>query len=351
MASAPMLNMEARKTTTIKIVLIVAYFGQWPTWFPAFLQSCKYNPSIDWLFFTDCEIPDLSLNNVRFVPFTLEKFGVLASEKLGFKVELPFVYKICDFKPTFGVIFPDYIHDYDFWGHCDLDVVWGDIRNFINDNILSKYEIISARKEMICGHFSLFRNNIRINSIFTKVPYYQGQLQVPKTGGFDEAAMTNIVQALAKKGEVLVYWSDWLVNYANSDLIKLGNPLLPTNWSQWLAHCVNPSRDRLIGRLGRCVNDWYWESGKLYHKVDEIMYIHFMTWKKSLKECYFTYSDDPKSFYISYSHIGLSKSDRPALNSQISSLLAFAKTQWNYEVWQPVFGRVRQALRRLQLND
>lgn len=332
----------------MKIVLIVAYFGQWPIWFPAFLQSCKYNPSIDWLFFTDCDIPDVSLNNVRFVPFTLKDFSLLASEKLGFTVDLPFAYKICDFKPTFGVIFEDYIHEYDFWGHCDMDVIWGDIRNFINDNILSNYEIISARKEMMCGHFNLFRNNSKINSIFTKVPYYDAQLQLPKTGGFDEAAMTNIVKELADKREVLVYWPNWLVNYANPHLLQIGNPLLPTNWPSWLAHYVNPSCDRLVGRLGRRVNEWYWEGGKLYHKTDEIMYLHFMTWKKSLKDCFFSYSDDPKSFYISYSHIGLTKSHRPALASQVASMLALAQTKWHYEVWQPVFGRIQQSWQRFQ---
>lgn len=299
----------------MKIALIISYFGKWPIWFPAFLQSCRYNPSIDWIFFTDCTVPEVSPPNVRFVPFTMEQFNLLASEKLGFKIELPHFYKLCDFKPTYGAIFEDYIKDYDFWGHCDLDVVWGNIRNFINDDILSKYEIVSGGKEMISGHFCLYKNNSKISRIFTKFPYYRAQLASPKHCCFDESAMTTTIKQLSQTGEVSVYWPKWIVNYPNLD-----DPM--------------PA-----ARLGLHVNRWYWESGKLYNKTDQVMYMHFMTWKKSLTECYFAYPDDPKSFYISYSHIGLSKSEQPVLASQIASLVALIKTLVDFDssVWSRRF--------------
>jgi len=41
-----------------------------------------------------------------------------------------------------GLIFEDYVAGYDFWGHCDLDVVWGDIRKFLHTRILSDSDII-----------------------------------------------------------------------------------------------------------------------------------------------------------------------------------------------------------------
>ncbi|WP_088239395.1 DUF6625 family protein [Calothrix rhizosoleniae] len=294
-----------------KIALIIAYFGQWPTWFPAFLESCKYNSGIDWIVFTDCEIPDVSLNNVKFVPFTIEDFNLLASQKLGFEVNLPFVYKMCDFKPTYGVVFEDYIKDYDFWGHCDLDIVWGDIRKFINDEILSQYEIVSAGKETISGHFCLYLNNNKINQLFTKCLYYQAQLLSSEHTCFDESAMTNLVKSLSQRGEVSVFWPQWLVNYPN-----LYKPML-------------------AARLGLHTNRWRWDSGKLYNQNQEVMYMHFMTWKKSLTNCYLNYQNSPKSFYISYSHIGLTKSDKPPLAAQFSSLLALTKTllTFDYNVW------------------
>jgi hypothetical protein len=42
------------------------------------------------------------------------------------------------------------------------------------------------------------------------------------------------------------------------------------------------------------------------------MYLHFMTWNRSLRTCHFGYEAEPASFYISYSHIGTDERDRPA---------------------------------------
>ena len=41
-------------------------------------------------------------------------------------------YKLCDYKPVYGLIFDEDLQDYDFWGHCDVDLIFGDIRKFIN---------------------------------------------------------------------------------------------------------------------------------------------------------------------------------------------------------------------------
>lgn len=37
-------------------------------------------------------------------------------------------------------MFQEYIKDYDFWGHCDADLIFGDIRKFVTDDILNKYD-------------------------------------------------------------------------------------------------------------------------------------------------------------------------------------------------------------------
>ncbi|WP_420882928.1 DUF6625 family protein [Zooshikella ganghwensis] len=36
------------------IAIIIPYFGQWPEWIDLYIESCKHNPSIDWLLFSDC---------------------------------------------------------------------------------------------------------------------------------------------------------------------------------------------------------------------------------------------------------------------------------------------------------
>ena len=44
------------------------------------------------------------------------------------QVTLDRPYKLCDFKPAYGFIFGEYLKEYDYWGHCDIDIVWGDLR-------------------------------------------------------------------------------------------------------------------------------------------------------------------------------------------------------------------------------
>ncbi len=290
-----------------KTALINLYFGEWPVWVPAFLQSCKYNPSIDWLLFTDGVVPQTSPDNVRFIPFSTADFNALASDKLGFDVHLSKPYKVCDFRPAFGVIFEDYVKSYDFWGHCDLDVIWGDIRQFITDDILNEYEIISARKGIMCGHFSLYRNKPEIATIFTRHPDYQHILLSPKCCAFDERGITKTIKSMAQAAEVSVYWPRLLFNFSN------------------------PPNDRPIIILTKNHIHWYWERGKLYEQVEqadevktEVMYLHFMTWKKSMRACYFQYPDNPPSFYISYSHVGLTIAD--ASPSPLVSLVMLYRT-------------------------
>ena len=68
--------------------------------------------------------------------------------------------------------FSEIIADYDFWGIGDIDIVYGDIRSFINDEILNEYDVISSRHDYITGSF-IGRRVRENNRIFSKsVPEY-----------------------------------------------------------------------------------------------------------------------------------------------------------------------------------
>ena len=144
----------------MQIIFIIAYVGEWPWYFPYFLHSCRYNPTIDFLIFTDNQTPLEHLPpNVRVVPYSLERFNADATQALGFDVAVEYGYKLCDFKPAYGYIFSDYIKECDFWGYCDIDVIFGNIRAFMTDELLSEYDIISALHDYLTGCFALHRNN------------------------------------------------------------------------------------------------------------------------------------------------------------------------------------------------
>ncbi|HFD80775.1 MAG TPA: hypothetical protein ENK05_10360 [Gammaproteobacteria bacterium] len=261
----------------MKITLIVPYFGSWPPWFYAFLLSCKWNPSVQWLFYTDCGTPRGAPENVRFVAGSLEGLSALASRKLGFAVNIAHGYKVCDLRPAFGRVFSDYLSGSDFWGHCDVDVIWGDIRGFIDDDILAQHDVISARKHNIAGHFTLYRNTEKMSGLYTLIEDFEARLRTDINYWLDERGMTPLVRVLENRGFARVYWPRFLLNFAS------------------------PATERPSDLSGYS-DGWCWKRGKLYDQTaggGEIMYLHFMTWKDSLRQVDFSWPDEPESFRVS----------------------------------------------------
>ena len=110
------------------IAFLICWQGNYPWYFPYFLHSCRYNPDIDFLIFTSNEDAKLDLPaNAKIIPCSIAQFKAAAAKALGFKVAAESGYKLYEFKPAYGFIFFDYIKDYDFWGYCDVDVIFGNI--------------------------------------------------------------------------------------------------------------------------------------------------------------------------------------------------------------------------------
>lgn len=118
---------------------------------------------------------------------TLEKLKKLFESKLQMKICLNHPYKLCDLKPMYGVLFEDYLDGYDFWGHCDSDLVFGNIRKFLNDELFSKYDRILSR-----GHLSLYHNTKEVNNFFKKsesfnsIPCWKDVVRVDRNYSYDE---------------------------------------------------------------------------------------------------------------------------------------------------------------------
>lgn len=141
-----------------KIVFIVPYFGKFPEEFNLWLTSCGFNEKFNWIIFTDDHRPFNYPSNVKVVYTTFEETKALYQSKFDFSIALENPYKLCDYKPAYGHLYEDYIKDYDFWGHCDIDLIWGDLEKFITPEILSRYDKVFAR-----GHCILYRNNNDVN--------------------------------------------------------------------------------------------------------------------------------------------------------------------------------------------
>jgi hypothetical protein len=167
--------------------ILNCFFGEWPEWGDLFVETCRHNPTVEFFLVSDCAAPRQGFPaNVRWVKLDFAEFRALAAERLGFAAALPKPYKLIDFKPAWGVILREYVESYDFWGYCDLDVILGDIRAFLTEELLARYDVVSCRREFLSGHFMLFRNTEEINHLFEESRDYRRILTSETVWNFDE---------------------------------------------------------------------------------------------------------------------------------------------------------------------
>ena len=144
-----------------RCALVLPYFGKFNNYFQLFLDSCIINTEFDFLIFTDSEEKYKIPSNVRFIKFTLQELKVLASKKIGMEVKIDTPYKLCDYKPAYGLIFEDYLNAYEYWGHCDCDLLFGDLNKLLLPVLDLGYDKIFA-----AGHLTLYKNDLVVNQMF-----------------------------------------------------------------------------------------------------------------------------------------------------------------------------------------
>lgn len=167
------------------IAILIDYFGSWPQWFPVFLSSCKFNSTVNWIIRTDCDIPEDAPPNVRLIRMEYGDYIRNVSRALGINFNPSSNYKICDIKPMYADMYSDDIKDFDYFGFGDLDVIYGDIRKFYTEDILS-HDVISTHATMLSGHLALFRNTEALRKAYTNIPRWKEYMENPECTRFDE---------------------------------------------------------------------------------------------------------------------------------------------------------------------
>lgn len=142
------------------IVIIFPYFGALPVQYKMWRASATCNPSVDFMFFTDADVE--SAKNIIVHKMSFKDFRKLVQNVFDFPIILNRPYKLCEYKQAYGYILNKYIKGYDFWGFGDLDLVYGDIRAFLTDNVL-EYKFLLG-----WGHLTLIHNDTDCNTFFMK---------------------------------------------------------------------------------------------------------------------------------------------------------------------------------------
>lgn len=140
---------------------MVCYFGKLPNYSRLVMRSAATNPSIDWFIFGDTP-PDYDLPaNVQFLPLTMPELQQIMEDACDTPVRIDQPIDLTRLKPTYGLCFTKRLVDYDFWGHVDLDMIYGDLRKFLPPELLEDYLRVHVR-----GHLSLYRNTTEVNRLF-----------------------------------------------------------------------------------------------------------------------------------------------------------------------------------------
>ena len=246
--------------------MILTWFGEWPGWMRLFLQSCRYNPSIDWLIVTDCGDPgDLPLN-VRLLETSFEDYRAFIGARLGITPQWRDAYKLCDIKPALGAIHAEQASRYDFWGFGDLDVIYGDIRAVYTPDVLA-YDLISTHAGIVAGHFCLLRSAPRMTFAFKRIRFWRSLLERDRHCSFDEQIFSRLFLPM-----------DWRKPWRRLQTPFLGGALFAERYSTSIPPLPYPEGANAYP------TEWIWREGKLTNNASPsrgFLYLHFSHWQSA----------------------------------------------------------------------
>lgn len=260
-------------------MLIICYYGKFPPYFPLWLDSCSHNEMLDFLLVTDIDISAYCIpQNVHILSESFSELKRRFQKLFNFEIALNTHYKLCDFKSVYGLAFQEELKDFDFWGYCDIDLIFGNVSKFLTDEILSRYD-----KIFDFGHFMLFRNTDAMRNLFrqrganfpyTEVFQHNEGFAFDEMFGMNKIAKENGIRSFQKK-----YCKD--IAYAMYGMVSYEKKVREEIYYKDV--------DAVYGAV---LND-----NNILKK--EYMYIHF---QKKVISPNFKNNEIPKSYYISVNH-------------------------------------------------
>ncbi|WP_214828575.1 DUF6625 family protein [Exiguobacterium sp. s26] len=248
----------------MKIAVIIPYFGDLPKNFELWYHSCAQNKSIDWFLITDNEINLPKIDNIKITNMSIADINNRIQSEIGEQYKISKPYKLCDFKPFYGLIFKDFVVNYDFWGYCDMDLIFGDLNNFLPIEKLKKTDMFQ-----LWGHFTLIKNDDilikqikrELNQLFNLDTILKSEV----VWALDEFAMPAV---MSKLNNIVLY---------NNSIIA---DIVPYNNKLYLSHCERKT-NYIFRYDGKSIYGYYIDEKNTVAKK-EFMYVHFQKRKLSV---------------------------------------------------------------------
>lgn len=286
------------KVSEDKISIIIPFFSKTiPPYLRLYLKSVELNPKLEVLFFTNLDFDHLNPpTNLKIFKMELSDINSLIETKLNLQVELKDAYKLCDYKPTYGLLFEDYIQHSNYWGFGDIDLIYGNLKKYppFTNNI---FDIISFRKDWISGSLTYFRNNDFNNNLFKKSKHWKKVLKdIDQYYGFDEISFCkngeNGFMSL-KQGKT---FEELNTNVESFTEVVKTETSISTHFETLAKESI--SKSMLLSYKDRGI--FIYTSGNSdFQKGREFPYYHFISEKNNGKFEYPKWKEIPDEFYIS----------------------------------------------------
>ncbi len=222
------------------ILLFSIYMGKIKyNYFSLTIESMRLNPRVTFVIINIVEphkdqtsnteniLAEIGAPNVILKVLSIDEWRVRVYDRLG--IDIPFTsawyYKLCDFKPTLGVLFSELLdslppsslklHDhqpqqqqkittfspYRYWGYADLDLVWGSFQRFAH-LFQGDYDVVTPHHRDVVGMAAFFYLDEKRSSL----TLFQSQLpshshtsgMIDKKGEFSSSSVS-YVSLLANK--------------------------------------------------------------------------------------------------------------------------------------------------------
>ncbi|MBN2530543.1 MAG: hypothetical protein JXR76_29420 [Deltaproteobacteria bacterium] len=270
------------------LVFVIIYVGPWPPWLKLFLATCKSNPHIDFLFLSDTLIEPAETLPANVKNIQMDADDIKKRFETGLDMELPVVdgRKIPDLRPFCGLGFHEFIEEYQFWGYCDIDLLWGDLSWALNPEALANVDVFSPSVQHCVGHCTILRNNEEMNLLCRSIPDYKERALVRESTFMDETGITTVIKS---RPEIRYLHPKDVLEEMKNDKAMVGI-------STWDCRGLTGQRNN-PGYL------FHWDGKRGILKTRqtscEIMYLHFLSLKQKLFWFFYNDKKDYASFYMS----------------------------------------------------
>jgi len=164
-------------------LMIVQWQGPVPEWTHKWLENTRAitEAGHGWHFLLD--------NDLDSIQDRISALGVTCPPLTG--------RKLCDYRPALGEMYAPEIGSYEFWGHTDLDCVYGPLWDYVTDDLLADTDVFSNdRDPWMCGPFSLYRTDTA-TGVFRRAREWRRVFEDPRHHAWDERG---IATTLARSG-------------------------------------------------------------------------------------------------------------------------------------------------------